>query len=106
MQQVITVGEMFDEAMTKVGRQLPIICLECVALDGEILTYKGRLTFTNKTTTKKIGVGSTKSLAKRNPMHTMNGTFNMELASGEIRTVHTNLIRFYNNKKVALNIHG
>lgn len=106
MQQVITIGEMFDEAMTKVGRQLPIICIECVALDGEILQYKGRLTFTNKSTTKKMSVGSTKSLAKRNPMHTMNGTFNIELATGEIRTIHTNLIRFYNNKKVALNIHG
>lgn len=106
MQEVVTITEMFDEAMTKVGRQLPIIVVEHVSLDGDILTYKGRLTFSNKSTTKKLSVAATKSIAKRNPMHTMNGTFNMELVSGEIKTVHTNLVRSYNDKKVVLYVNG
>ena len=106
MQPIVTIAEMFEEAMTKVGRQLPIITIEHVALDGEELTYKGRLTFTNKSKTKKLSVAATKSLAKRNPMHTLNGTFNMELLTGEIRTVHVNLIKSYNGNKIALNIHG
>lgn len=97
---------MFDEAMTKVGRSLPIIEIDCISLSGEILNYRGRLTFTNKTKTKKLAVGTTKSVAKRNPMHTMNGTFNIELLDNSIKTVHVNLVRKYNNQKVVLNIHG
>lgn len=107
MQQVVTIGEMFDEAMTKVGRYLPIIDIEAISLAGDVVNYRGRLTFTNKTKTKTLAVGTNKSVAKRNPMHTMNGTFNIQLIEDDsIKTVHVNLVRMYNNKKVALNIHG